>query len=623
MDSDAEAEEIASDDEIQAADEDQAYSVDFEEDIQPSPAKPSAKPAPAAFPAKQTPPPPVKQAPPPPQPVNQPTKQPVEDEPEYDDDFENEDDGGYGDASFENESRSSSPRHHVNLSVPTRPPSPPRTYDKKPEPPPSPRPLARIEEEPIDNAKARETNRYIRQLEVQLVDENDQLKFQHAQLLRANSDLKNELRKNEQTNDASSTSFCSRRQNKLSLTSRQSTLRWTQAHAAVVAKFALCESEKRQVEERNLHLSESYEAALRDLHTLNGKLENAVDARQQLQQKYEQAVVDHRVAIEVVEQRCLVKLQCMEETMTKAMEERSQERVALPENYRLIVEAQRERYEKLEAKLLEDKREMEDKAKRERERYEKALALAQSQRIQAEERADAKIRDEAIKVFRERDAIDDQRRQLLTSLATQNARLDEERGRLEALRTQLEEKRLRLVQDEITVEAQAKQCQERLTQLARDEDIVNARKREVMALSATTLEQSRQYSELVQKLDKLQVEHRELNEKYEALSRKSKEQQTDQDHKWQLVEREKAALERANAALQHEKLLLTKQRMECRQMMEGTRKLDYLLRQQAALGNVYVHPPTSAVKMPPWTSAMPQPTSWNIAYDADKEATMY
>ncbi|CAK4671595.1 hypothetical protein LEN26_017600 [Aphanomyces euteiches] len=650
MDSDAEAEEIASDDEIQAADEDQAYSVDFEEDIQPSPAKPSAKPAPAAFPAKQTPPPPVKQAPPPPQPVKQPTKQPVEDEPEYDDDFENEDDGGYGDASFENESRSSSPRHHVNLSVPTRPPSPPRTYDKKPEPPPSPRPLARIEEEPIDNAKARETNRYIRQLEVQLVDENDQLKFQHAQLLRANSDLKNELRFHQERHleekRLRSEKFAQKKkraderrlQHELLLQTTKQTLadveakyialdaRLTaevQAHAAVVAKFALCESEKRQVEERNLHLSESYEAALRDLHTLNGKLENAVDARQQLQQKYEQAVVDHRVAIEVVEQRCLVKLQCMEETMTKAMEERSQERVALPENYRLIVEAQRERYEKLEAKLLEDKREMEDKAKRERERYEKALALAQSQRIQAEERADAKIRDEAIKVFRERDAIDDQRRQLLTSLATQNARLDEERGRLEALRTQLEEKRLRLVQDEITVEAQAKQCQERLTQLARDEDIVNARKREVMALSATTLEQSRQYSELVQKLDKLQVEHRELNEKYEALSRKSKEQQTDQDHKWQLVEREKAALERANAALQHEKLLLTKQRMECRQMMEGTRKLDYLLRQQAALGNVYVHPPTSAVKMPPWTSAMPQPTSWNIAYDADKEATMY
>ncbi|KAF0697233.1 Aste57867_12061 [Aphanomyces stellatus] len=632
MDSDAEAEEIASDEEIAQANDDEAYSVDFDEDIQPSPVKAKPKPAPAAPIAK----PPAPTAPSPPRaPPKAPAKAPVvDDEPDYDDDFENDEDGGYGDASFENESRASgSPRHHVNLSVPTRPPSPPRA------PPPSPpksTPLPRIDE---TKEEPREASRYIRQMEVQLLDENEQLKFTHAQLVRANADLKNELRFIEQRHvdekRLRSDKFQQKKkraderrlQHELVLQTTKMTLADVEAkyvaldaaltierqdHAVVAAKWDVCENDKRALEERHVAMTDKYQAALNDLHLLNGKLEAAVDARQQTQQKYEQAMLDHKVAIEVVEQRCLVKMQCMQETMDKLVAERAQERVALPENYRLIVEAQRERYEKLEEKLLQDKREMEDQSRRERERLEKALSVAQSQRIQAEERVDARMREETIKVFRERDAIDDQRRQLLTSLATQNARLDDERGKMDALRTQLEEKRLKLVQDEISVEAQVNQCHERLLQLTRDEDILNARKREVLALSATTLEKSRAYSEVVQQLAQVQTKCEELQQKYDALARQKKEHEAAQEHKWQLVEREKATLERTNAALQHEKLQLARQRMECRQMLEGTRKLDYLLRQQAALGNIYIHPPTKAA------TGMPPP-SWHVAFDADKD----
>ncbi|RHY17390.1 hypothetical protein DYB36_009606, partial [Aphanomyces astaci] len=650
MDSDAEAEEIASDEEIAGVDDDQAYSVDFDEDLAPSPVKPAnvkgktvspsqppAKPIKAVvatLPPKVSKPPPI-----------------VDDddeEPDYGDDEFEKDDDGYGDASFENESgRASSPRHHVNLSVPTRPPSPPRAIEKSPpkppklspaQLPPSP-PLTRIDEAST-NPPTREASRYIRQLETQLLDENDALKHQHAQLTRTNNDLKNELRflqqrhvdekrlRSEKFQQKKKRADERRLQHELVLVTTKQTLQeveakyvtlesammaQTQAMELLQTTFDACDAEKRVVEERHRVLSDKYQSALQDIHALNGKLEAAVDVRQHTQHKYEKAMLDHKVALDVVEQRCLVKLQCMQ-AMDKATAERHQERIELPENYRLIVEAQRERYEKLEEKLLQDKREMEDKATRERDRFDKALAMAQQQRIQAEERADAKIRDEAIKVFRERDAIDDQRRQLLTSLATQNARLDEERGKVDALRTQLEEKRLKLVQDEITVEAQAKQCHDRLLQLARDEDTVNTRKREVLALSASTLEKSRSHTDVVRALEQLQIAHAELQDKFNALSRQSTQQTADHDHKFQLVEREKTALERANAALGHEKLQLAKARMECRQMMEGTRKLDYLLRQQAALGNIYVHPPSNQFKPPP---------SWSVAFDADKEASMY
>ncbi|ETW01861.1 hypothetical protein, variant 1 [Aphanomyces invadans] len=523
MDSDAEAEEIASDEDVAGVEDDQAYSVDFEEDLVPSPVKPAKKPAPTPTNTIVAPIPSAKISPPPPPPA-------VDDdeEPDYgDDEFENDDDnGGYGDASFENESgRTSSPRHHVNLSVPTRPPSPPRTIEKSPpkpakpaQLPPSPR-LARIEEE--TGPPTREASRSLRHRETQLLDENDELKYQHGQLLRANNDLKNELKflqqrhvdekrlRSEKFQQKKRRADERRLQHELVLATTKQTLQDVEAKyvalegamatqslalATLQDTYDTCVAEKREVDGRHRVLSDKYQEALQDIHSLTGKLEAAVDARQQIQLKFEQALVDNKVAIAVVEQRCLVKLQCMQEAMDKARAERDQERLELPENYRLIVDAHRERYEKLEEKLLQDKRELDDRMTRERERFDKALALAQSLRIQAEERADVRIRDEAIKVMRERDVIDEQRRQLLTSLAAQNARMDEERGKLDALRTQLEERRLKLVQDEVNVEAQAKQCHDRLLQLGRDEDIINSRKREVMALSASTLEKSRAQS---------------------------------------------------------------------------------------------------------------------------------
>ncbi|RHY26899.1 hypothetical protein DYB32_007186 [Aphanomyces invadans] len=511
--SDAEAEEIASDEDVAGVEDDQAYSVDFEEDLVPSPVKPAKKPAPTPTNTIVAPIPSAKISPPPPPPA-------VDDdeEPDYgDDEFENDDDnGGYGDASFENESgRTSSPRHHVNLSVPTRPPSPPRTIEKSPpkpakpaQLPPSPR-LARIEEE--TGPPTREASRSLRHRETQLLDENDELKYQHGQLLRANNDLKNELKflqqrhvdekrlRSEKFQQKKRRADERRLQHELVLATTKQTLQDVEAkYIALEGAMATqvspdtydtCVAEKREVDGRHRVLSDKYQEALQDIHSLTGKLEAAVDARQQIQLKFEQALVDNKVAIAVVEQRCLVKLQCMQEAMDKARAERDQERLELPENYRLIVDAHRERYEKLEEKLLQDKRELDDRMTRERERFDK----------------------------------------------------------------------------------------------------VSDGKRSGVA-------------------------HAELQDKFNALSKQATQQTADNDHKFQLVEREKSALERANAALNHEKLQLAKARMECRQMMEGTRKLDYLLRQQAALGNIYVHPPSNYVK---------PPASWSVAFDADKEASMY
>ncbi|EQC36226.1 hypothetical protein SDRG_06333 [Saprolegnia diclina VS20] len=651
MDSDEEAEEIASDDgDFSVKDrDDDAYSVEFEDDFE-TPSPPKAKAAPKAPPAKA---PPVK-APPPPK------SDTSEYENDYDDDFENDDakseaakSDAYGDASFENDSRASSPRHHVNLSVPTRPPSPthaspdPVLLLKQQAATQSPgklRILERIDEAPPIVTSTSTSNKYIRQLEAQLLDENEVLKHEHAMALRAASELKNELRftqqrhldekrlRQEKFQLKKKRADERRLQHELLLQTTKNALtdlelKYVALEASFVAKVVECETlqakldrterDRRTLEERQLQLSEMYQHCLGDLHSGNAKLEAAVDARQATQHKYEQALLDHRVAIQVVEQRCAIQLQCMQETLQKTLTERDVEKVALPENHRLIVEAQRERFEKLEAAVLQEKKDLEAAFRRERERYEKSLAMANELRIQAEERADTRIRDEAMKIYRERDAIDEQRRQLLSGLAIQNARLDDERGKLEALRTQLEEKRLKLVQDELHVEALAKSNNARLLDLTRDEDIISRRKRELLDLSATTLEKSKNYSQIVRELDEKKVLLEELKTKYDQLMASTKQRTTDADQKREALEREKAALDRSAYQLHQDKLQLAKQRLEARQMLDGTRKLDGLLRQQAALNYqphfAYASPPPPAYyaqrsQMAPAPFVIPQHT---------------
>ncbi|OQR82685.1 hypothetical protein ACHHYP_15656 [Achlya hypogyna] len=622
MDSDEEAEEIASEEgELDTKDrDDDAYSVDFEEDMEPSPPKAKAKPA-----AK----PPAAAAKPPPPPKSE------SEYGDYDDDFENDDakseaakSDAYGDASFENDSRASSPRHHVNLSVPTRPPSPTHVIA-----PPEPVLLLKQHSSPgkraiLERIDEAPTAKYIRQFESQLLEENEHLKHEHAQALRAASELKNELRFTQQRHldekRLRSEKFQLKKkraderrlQHELLLQTTKAALadletKYVALEAALAAKVAECdalrtkvettERDKRTVDERQLALSEMYQACLGDLHGLSGKLEAAVDARQATQHKYEQAVVDHRVALQVVEERCRVQLECMQEQLRQVLAEREVEKGALPESHRLIVEAQRERYEKLEAAVAQEKKDLELAFRRERERFEKSLAMANELRIQAEERADSRIRDEAMKIYRERDAIDEQRRQLLSGLALQTARLDEERGKLEALRSQLEEKRLKLVQDEITVETQAKAYNDRLLQLTRDEDIINRRKRELTELSTATLEKSKNYSQVVRELEQSKALVEEMKAKYEELAASTKARGAESALKHEALERDKAALDRAMYQLHQDKLHLSKQRIEARQMLEGTRKLDFLLRQQAALSYqpLYVAPPAPAMAKPP------------------------
>ncbi len=139
----------------------------------------------------------------------------------------------------------------------------------------------------------------------------------------------------------------------------------------LTAKYTLLEQEKKSLDARHVVLADHYETALKDLHVLNGKVEAAVDARQQIQQKYEQALAQHHVDLKVMEQSCAVQLECMEDRLARERMDREKEKCTLPENYRLIVEAARDRYEKMEAKCLEDKKELEDASQRERERWEK------------------------------------------------------------------------------------------------------------------------------------------------------------------------------------------------------------------------------------------------------------
>lgn len=80
------------------------------------------------------------------------------------------------------------------------------------------------------------------------------------------------------------------------------------------------------------------------------------------------------------------------------MQARAVERLTLPECHRLVVAAEKERFEKLEAALSKQMRELESQAARDLVRFEAELAKAWETSKQADERAERRVQDELTKV---------------------------------------------------------------------------------------------------------------------------------------------------------------------------------------------------------------------------------
>lgn len=161
------------------------------------------------------------------------------------------------------------------------------------------------------------------------------------------------------------------------------------------------EAEKREVEERNLALAEKLQATLSDFHALNLRFEETVNAKILAEKRVDDVVSQHRVELQVLEHKCRLECESLQRALEKETTSRESERVSLPENHRLILEAEKDRYEKLEAALVKQMRELETQAARDALKHEGVVAQAWEMRKLAEDKAEKRVQTElqAVRAF--------------------------------------------------------------------------------------------------------------------------------------------------------------------------------------------------------------------------------
>lgn len=154
------------------------------------------------------------------------------------------------------------------------------------------------------------------------------------------------------------------------------------------------EAEKRAVEERNLALAEKLQTTLSDFHALNLRFEDTVNAKLDAEKRIDDVISKHRVEIEVMEHKRKLEVETSQKALEQEIARRATERMALPENYRLIVQAEKDRYEKLETALAKQMRELETTVARDALKYESEVAKAWEMKQHAEEKAEKRVQEE-------------------------------------------------------------------------------------------------------------------------------------------------------------------------------------------------------------------------------------
>uniref|UniRef100_K3XCB7 Uncharacterized protein n=1 Tax=Globisporangium ultimum (strain ATCC 200006 / CBS 805.95 / DAOM BR144) TaxID=431595 RepID=K3XCB7_GLOUD len=339
------------------------------------------------------------------------------------------------------------------------------------------------------------------------------------------------------------------------------------------------DAEKRTVHERNLALTEKLQSTLSDFHALNMRFEETVNAKLDAEKRINDMLAQHRVEIEVLQHKCRLDVESAQRALEAEIASRTTERLALPENYRLIVAAEKDRCEKLEAALTKQMRELETAMARDALKSEAEVARAVEQRKLAEDKADKRVQEELQTISRERDAIDEQRRELLLSVTRTNARLDEERGKLEALRAQLDVRQMKLVEERAELDARAAFLDDRVAKLNDEESTLERRKVEVTRLGRETFEKTRSLTQRMQNYSEIKSELEKLRAEHETLRARAQES----EWKARAMEQEKATLDKTVLQLQQERLLVAKQRIQSRQFLDNARKLESMLQQQNAL----------------------------------------
>ncbi|KAG6620337.1 40S ribosomal protein S30 [Phytophthora cinnamomi] len=336
------------------------------------------------------------------------------------------------------------------------------------------------------------------------------------------------------------------------------------------------EREKHEAEGRNLVLAEKLQAALGDFHQLTCSFEDAVNAKLACEQRIEELKGLHRVQLEVLEHKCQVDVEAARRALKDEVAARTAERKTLPEIHQRIVEAEKERFEKLEAALHKQMRELESRAAQEALTHAAELTRATEAKHQAEQRAERRIQDEVDRIAREREAVDEQRRELLASVARTNARFDEERGKMEASSCELDARRSELADERAELGARIGYIEQRTRRLEEDEALVERRRTELAAIGRETLERSHALARRAQEFADATAEREKLRTLVKVLTERSERS----EQRVVMLEQDREKLEAATQALQQERLLVAKQRMQSRYFLDGARKLESMLHQK-------------------------------------------
>ncbi|KAF1787158.1 hypothetical protein GQ600_15437 [Phytophthora cactorum] len=234
-------------------------------------------------------------------------------------------------------------------------------------------------------------------------------------------------------------------------------------------------------------------------------------------------------------------------------------------NHKRVVEAEKERYEKLEAALNKQMRELESRAAQDALTHAAELARATEAKHQAEQRAERRIQDEVDRIAREREAVDEQRCELLVSMARTNARFDEERGKMEARSCELDARRSELADERAELEARLDTSNNARAAWRRTSFSSKGAARS-WPLSGEKRWSGRMLSP---DRDKLRTLVRVLTERSERSEQRA-----------MMLEQGREKLETAAHELQQERLLVAKQRVQSRYFLDGARKLESMLHQK-------------------------------------------
>ncbi|RLN76539.1 hypothetical protein BBJ28_00022348 [Nothophytophthora sp. Chile5] len=324
--------------------------------------------------------------------------------------------------------------------------------------------------------------------------------------------------------------------------------------------------EKHEVEGRNLALAEKLQAALGDFHQLTRSFEDAVNAKLACEQRTQELKSAHHMELQVLGHKCRVDIEAATRSLEQEIAARTAERTTLPEIHQRIVDAEKERFEKLETALHKQMRELETRAAQETLVHATKLARASEAKHQAEQRAERRVQDE----------LDRQRRELLTSVTRTSARFDEERGKMEAKCNELDARRTELADERAELEARNQYVEQRARRLDEQETAVERRRTELAALGRETLERSRMLAQRGQEFAEATAERDKLRELVRALTERSERS----EKRAMGLEQDREKLEQATHALQQERLLVAKQRVQSRYFLDGARKLESMLHQQ-------------------------------------------